>query len=340
MDHSYRRKIIPRLALGVILTLFTLMSGIPNVEGRSLQQISECRQVAFSISEDFLTQGPVPPDGNPVISDGDLLGANCHICARNAQLLLIFQVPFDLGLDAVDILSFEDELVAFSTELNSPNVGQFSAGDLLMTNGIVIPNVALTHAFAPIGYDLGLDALHFVGQEASILEFVDLASQYARQDWLNNPGMLAGLLEEFRIDIWFSTEGTWTPAVAAGFLDGDLLSAGRGVIVAPNKDLLPPSVPAGIPDRGVDFGLDAATTDRLGNLFNLHYSTEILYSNDVNFTDGDALRYGNGVAFYNIDFTGCFEPKARMLGLDALYMSELENPTYLPLIMNTRQGGN
>lgn len=66
--------------------------------------------------------------------------------SRNVQLLRAFQVAPDLGLDAVDIVDVERELVAFSTELNSPT-GSFSAGDLLTTHGAVIPNQALTFAF-------------------------------------------------------------------------------------------------------------------------------------------------------------------------------------------------
>lgn len=70
----------------------------------------------------------------------------------------------DLGLDAADVVNASTSLVAFSTELDSPNAGQFTAGDLLATNGTIIPNIALTDPFT-VGYDIGLDSVHF-GQES------------------------------------------------------------------------------------------------------------------------------------------------------------------------------
>jgi len=63
-----------------------------------------CRDLAFSTEDDFLTQGPEPADGNPIISDGDLLGLNGRICARNDDLLSVFEVKRDLGLDAVHVM--------------------------------------------------------------------------------------------------------------------------------------------------------------------------------------------------------------------------------------------
>jgi len=72
--------------------------------------------VFFSTEEDFVTQGPNPSDGNPIISDGDLLNATGYVYMRNHELLGVFKVGFDLGLDAVDIIDIEDHFVAFSTE--------------------------------------------------------------------------------------------------------------------------------------------------------------------------------------------------------------------------------
>ena len=280
--------------------------------------LAGCAEFGFSTEEDFLTQGPEPSDGNPVISDGDLLGPGGMICARNADLLHnTFDVAEDLGLDAADVLDVDKYLVAFSTELDSPNRGQFTAGDLLLTNGTVIPNIALTHLFL-ISYDIGLDAVHFVGTDKDISTFLAFAAQH---DWRENPGVLPTELERHNVDIWFSIEGTFRPPVGAGgvtILDGDLLSAAGGFIVAPNADLLPLHVPAGIPNRGVDFGLDAATTTRAGDKDLIHFSTEILYNNEMHFTDGDVLAYDNGVVATNLDLIKPFEPKARELGLDAL----------------------
>ncbi len=307
------------IALPVALMLILLLSaGL--VHGQvGPDALKYCEEFAFSTEEDFVTQGPEPPDGNPIISDGDLLGPNCEVCARNYDLLHdTFDVDQDLGLDAADVIDVENYLVAFSTELDSPH-GTFTAGDLLVTNGAIIANVALTHLFQ-VGYkyDIGLDALHFVGDLGNIIAFLGEIQQIGRDFWVQNPGALSEMLIQYDIDIWFSTEGTLGPVDAPAFLDGDLLSARYGIIVAPNKDLLPPSVPAGIPYQGVDFGLDAVTGIRVGDDPQIHFSTEILYQNEPSFTDGDMLKYGDGVVAKNIDLIQCFEPMAGELGLDAL----------------------
>jgi len=324
------RKLITWMAVGLILALIAL-APFGLVTGQEPSLPAECKELAFSTEEDFVTNGPVPPDGNPIISDGDLLGPGCVICARNLDLVGLFDVPADLGLDAADVIDVESYLVAFSTELNSPNVGQFTAGDLLVTDGNIIPNVALTDPFGA-GYDIGLDALHFVGALDNIIAFLDEASQMTRDDWLASPSMLSQMLTRREIDIWFSTEETLKIVGAPGFLDGDLLSARDGVIVAGNDELLPSSVPAGIPDRGVDFGLDAATGDRAGDKGWIHFSTELLYEDEFSFTDGDVLKYGNGVIHTNPSLVLCFEPKADFLGLDALHMAivRLSIRVYLP----------
>jgi len=224
------RKFIIRIAAGLLLALITLAPlGPATSQEPSLPEA--CRELAFSTEEDFVTWGPKPPDGNPIISDGDLLGPNCEVCARNLDLVGRFDVSDDLGLDAADVIDVESYLVAFSTELDSPNTGQFTAGDLLVTNGAIIANVALTHLFE-VGYDIGLDAIHFVGDTEKIIAFLDAAKQYSREYWLENPANLAELLASYEIDIWFSTEGTLGPVEAPIFLDGDLLSARYGTIVA------------------------------------------------------------------------------------------------------------
>jgi hypothetical protein len=76
----------------------------------------------------------------------------------------------------------------------------------------------------------------------------------------------------------------------------------------------------------VDFGLDAATTDRDGNKKLIRFSTEILYRGRTCFTDGDILRFNNGVTHTNNDLISGFEPKARFLGLDALSIAFEEKP--------------
>jgi hypothetical protein len=269
-----------------------------------------------------VTQGPEPPDGNPIISDGDLLSMDGRICARNIDLTHNFDIAGlqDLGLDAVDILDFDTALVAFSTELDSPNVGQFTAGDLLFTNGGIIPNHALVELFN-ISHDIGLDAVHFIGLDRDILNFAGAVLNVSYDGW--SQGVLLELLTAYNTDIWFSVEGTEWVAGAPSVLDGDLLSAGTGTIIINNADLLDPSVPAGLPSRGVDFGLDAvATRDTFegkppaGSIF---FSTEILYRGDVSFTDGDILKSGNGVIRTNKVLITPFEPLADFLGLDALW---------------------
>jgi hypothetical protein len=315
-------------AVGVLAAML-LVPTHPSMGQVGGEALESCRDFAFSTEEDFVTQGPVPPDGNPIISDGDLLGPDHAICARNQALVQGFEVAVDLGLDAVHVVDVERRLVAFSTELDSPNVGQFVAGDLLATNGVIIPNIALTSPFG-VGYDVGLDGLFFVGSPAST---------FSRDFWLQNPGALAGMLSQYEIDLWFSTEGTSPTPMSPGFLDGDLLSAATGTIVASNGNLLPISVPAGIPTRGVDFGLDSVAVDPAGTVRSLHFSTEILFEGNPTFTDGDLLLYGNGVVRANWDLIAPFEPMAEFLGLDAVFIL-LSSPETTSLIWQVTSAGN
>lgn len=277
-----------------------------------------CNDFLFSTEEDFVTFGPVPPDGNPIISDGDLLGIGCAVCARNRDLLKAFNVTEDLGLDAVDVISWSRSLIAFSTDLDSPH-GSFKAGDLLLTNGAVIPNSALLSAFGLSWLDLGLDAVHFIGEEEPLVAFAAEALKMDRAYW-TQPGALQDALRQYGLDIWFSTEGTQRIPGRPAFLDGDLLSARDGTIIASNAVLLAMTVPAGIPQRGVDFGLDAVSGNRDGKREGISFSTEILYEGEPSFTDGDVLLIGNGIAMKNGDLVRCFEPKALELGLDALFI--------------------
>ncbi len=279
----------------------------------------------FSTEEDFIAQGPIPQDGNPIISDGDLLGPGCIVFARNRELLAAFKADTDLGLDAVDVIDAEGHLVAFSTELNDP-LGRFSAGDLLATNGLVIPNGALLAEFDVLRVDLGLDAVHFVGDLEDIKRFLDRSSQMSRDDWLKNPDLLPEMLREYGVDIWFSTEGTPSGIGKPAFLDGDLLSTRDGIMIAPNAVLLAPSVPAGIPDRGVDFGLDAVTAGRDGKRELIRFSTEILYEGEPAFSDGDVILIRDAVTCTNWDLIRCFEPKTSELGLDALSIAARGEP--------------
>jgi len=276
------------------------------------------QDIFFSTEEEFITRGPTPRDGNRIISDGDLLHSTGSIYMRNHELLPAFNVSYDLGLDAADVIEVNDRIVAFSTELDHPN-RMFTAGDLLATNGAILPNAALLAAFQmPRTLDLGLDAVQFIGNQEKIIDFLEIVKKRGREFWLKNPQALIEYLQKYGIDIWFSTEGTVPPLTKPNFLDGDLLSAASGAIIAANSVLLPPAVPAGIPNRGVDFGLDAVSCDRGGNRRLIFFSTEILYDGKPSFTDGDVLRFGNGVIVTNGDLTRPFEPQAEFLGLDAL----------------------
>jgi hypothetical protein len=284
-----------------------------------------CNGLVFSTEEDFLSRGPTPPDGNPLISDGDLLVAAmpgpARVCARNRDLLRKFEIRVDLGLDAADVIDAEERVIAFSTELDDP-ADRFTAGDLLTTTGGILPNSALLAGFdLPIREDMGLDALHFVGEHSAIIRLLEVIKERGRDAWLEDPGALREFLKRLEVDIWFSTEGTGFSPQEPWFLDGDLLSARDGTIVAPNAVLLPISVPAGLPDRGVDFGLDAVNADREGNRRSIHYSTEILFEGKPTFTDGDVLEIGNGVVITNATLVTAFEPRAKFLGLDALSFS-------------------
>jgi len=85
----------------------TLLSAHPALSQVGQGALQACRSGGFSTEEDFISQGPEPPDGNPIISDGDLLSADGKVCARNADLLSVFQPKADLGLDAVDVINTE-----------------------------------------------------------------------------------------------------------------------------------------------------------------------------------------------------------------------------------------
>jgi hypothetical protein len=325
-------------------TVFLLAPGAQTgrSQGAAPFALASCKDFAFSTEEDFLTQGPVPADGNPIISDGDLLSRAGAVCARNAELLAIWKLSTDLGLDAVDVVDVERRLVAFSTELDDPGQ-QFRSGDLLATNGMVIPNTVLLRKFQ-VSHDLGLDGLQLIGAFQDIVAFLDAAGKIPRAEWLRNPNQLFTLLDLHRVDIWISTEATQLTAAVMSILDGDLLSVGTGAIVIHQADLLPPVVPAGLPARGVDFGLDAVATRRTGEILTVlptaRFSTEILFRGEPRFTDGDILKQGNGIELTNGALVAPFEPKARFLGLDALHINLDPPPTlteFLPAILQANR---
>jgi len=322
------------LSYAHIALLALLFSGavIP-ANAQSPFRIGACDEFAYSTEEDFLTQGPLPADGNPLISDGDLLSQHGDICARNQQLLQPWEIKIDLGLDAVDLIFAHEATVIFSTELDDPR-GRFTEGDLLATNGAIIPNQALLTSFQ-VGHNLGLDGLHLVGDPNDIATFLKVAASTAPEEWLNGK-ILPSWLERYGIDIWFSVEGTELRAATVPIYDGDLLSVRNGIVVLRQDQLLPATVPAGIPNRGVDFGLDGITGARLPDRPSMRFSTELLYRRDPSFTDGDILRVGVGVEVAHHTIIAPLEPKARFLGIDALYMHIVrDNPN-----LGGNSGGN
>lgn len=136
--------------------------------------LQHCERGAFSTEEDFVMTEGEPYDGDPYISDGDVLSLDGQVCARNRDLLANFfvgAVPPDLGLDALDILDVKDRIVAFSTEIDHPG-GSFTDGDLLFTTGGVVPNAALVAAFK-MKPNVGLDAVQMMGERDAIIQFVN-----------------------------------------------------------------------------------------------------------------------------------------------------------------------
>ncbi len=292
--------------------------------------VSECATGAFSTEEDFIAHtDPLPYPGNAYVSDGDMLSLTGKVCMRNADLTAAWfggAVGPDLGLDALDILDIEKPIIAFSTEVDDPKL-RFTSGDLLFTPGWAIPNVALVKPFN-INWDIGLDGVQFIGKIEYILNFVSSLSQYPRDKFLQDPGLLQTLLNQNKIDIWFTVEGTAAIGTHGQVLDGDLLSAATGTIVVSQAALLPANVPAGLPVRRVDFGLDGVMTPRDPDLAlqALRFSTEILYNGETSFTDGDILLLGDGVVTTNSALIQPFHPVADFLGLDALSGPDVPPP--------------
>lgn len=285
-----------------------------------------CTGLVFSTEEDFVTRGPKPADGNPIISDGDLIARNLAtgattVCARNHDLVRQFDVNEDMGLDAVDVILAEKGLIAFSTELDSPH-RNFTDGDILFPDGTIIPNAVLIRRFK-LRDNIGLDGLHFTGGRDAIIRVIDTARSMGRDVLMKEPDKLLDLMKELGVDIWFSVEGTGPVPGAPGILDGDILSAVSGSKVVPQNSLLDPPIPAGIPARGVDFGVDAITSNREGSRKHLIFSTEILYRRrPAPFSDGDLLRLGGTVAIKHETLVSPLEPAADFLGLDAVSLTD------------------
>lgn len=311
-----------RRLIVVIVVLMSLGLTGSVLSGASAVQNDECQQFLFSTEEDFYSEAGEMYDGTPYVSDGDVLSIYGVVCRRNAELLEQFDVTVDLGLDALDLVAPDEEIYAFSTELDSPH-GNFSAGDLLFSTGFAIPNRVFVQQF-DFDYDIGLDAVHFTGEPDAIREFVEEVSGIPYEEW--EPDLLIDLLNGFDIDILFSIEGTGPYVGRGGFplvLDGDVLSARNGIVVK-HVDLLTPDVPAGIPSRGIDFGLDALASHveiDPEDPREIYFSTETLYEGERSFTDGDVLLRLSGVTSPYRDLIAQFGIEDGFVGLDALWLA-------------------
>lgn len=313
---------------GKPLAVATIALGISASAGAAQGiNLAKCEGLWFSTSEDFLSRNDNAVINGPIVSDGDLLtyvvGSGARMCARNADLLRIFDIErYDHGLDALDQIVIDEETViaAFSTELDSMHsAAHFTAGDLLFTTGTIVPNSALLAQFnLPRSVNLGLDAVTITGSPRGKRELLAKLSSTEPNQLRENPGILIEILQATETDILFSTEGTPPDVQKPLFLDGDLLSAKTGAIVRSNADLLP-GLPAGLPVRGVDYGLDAYTPgyDRIEQQSIELLSIEV-GAKDNALSDGDVLMVGPGVYLKDKDLISNFEPLDSNMGLDAL----------------------
>ena len=310
-------------AAGIALAT-TLGLGFPGSASAQMNLI-QCTGLWFSTSEDF--RSGVDQPGGPIISDGDLLtyevGSGARLCARNTDLLRRFDVNnFDHGLDALDQVQLDEGVViaALSTEIDSVNsAAQFTAGDLIFTTGPIVPNGALLAAFGlPRSLNLGLDAVTIEGSPDEKRRLLAVLDNTSPDEFRDNPERLVEILEETNTDILFSTEGTPPDVQQPLFLDGDLLSARNGTIVRANADLLS-LLPAGLPARGVDYGLDAYTpaVNPLELVPIEIFSIEVQAGERV-FSDGDALLPDPVLYLQAPELIKAFEPRDFDMGLDAL----------------------
>lgn len=97
-----------RRRLWTVVLLTTLLLGLALLPSRGAYSqvgrsaLAACATAAFSTEEDFITQGPEPADGNPIISDGDLLSPTGLVCARNWDLV---HDAFDVDRSARQMMS-------------------------------------------------------------------------------------------------------------------------------------------------------------------------------------------------------------------------------------------
>src|SRR4051794_19036666 len=83
------------ITVGVALVVFIalLLAGWSQANAAPAQQtgpLAPCAEAAFSTEQRFLSRGPRQPDGQPVVSGGDLLSPRGVVCMRNRELLAAF----------------------------------------------------------------------------------------------------------------------------------------------------------------------------------------------------------------------------------------------------------
>ena len=101
------RRATVSLSLVLFIAAMLALIGPPSIGQTQDNPLAWCKRGCFSTEEDFMMRKGEPYDGNPYISDGDLLSFSGQVCARNADLLNAHYdgtPPADLGLDAVDIV--------------------------------------------------------------------------------------------------------------------------------------------------------------------------------------------------------------------------------------------
>jgi len=345
------------LLVMMILVSLLLTPQIANAQATAplpSSPMEKCRRSAFSTEEDFVMRVSKPSDGDPYISDGDILSPLGDVCMRNRQLLQSFApvgaaYPADLGLDGLEIIKLgsnavthvDAPLISFSTEIDDL-YGNFSGGDLLFSNGAIIPNQSLTVLFG-MRYDIGLDGIQWIGDRGALIKLATALVNIKREEWIKDPQLFVKYLKEYKLDLWFSIEQDFDQKEKM-ILGGDVITAVNGTVVVSQDSLFPAAVPAGIPDRGVDFGLDGLMVWRSDNpeiaLKSLRFSSEILYEDDTAnaFTDGDILRINGGVETLHESLIHNFYPPADFLGLDAL-SGPVRNRVETPDPMITKIGG-
>ncbi|MEZ4675482.1 MAG: hypothetical protein R2932_14715 [Caldilineaceae bacterium] len=237
-------------------------------------------------------------DGNPYISDGDVLGFSGVVCARNK--IYYPPLPWAAIYPIWGWMRWRSSIFP-ATLLPSPPSSMIRRASLraaICSLRLAWRSPTWPSSTPLASTTIGLDGVQFIGERERIIKFVNGLANVPRDAFLEAPERLRRLLEELDIDIWFSTEGTYGDARDPKILDGDLLSVRTATIIANNGDLLPATVPAGLPNRGVDFGLDAvvAASHQCRRLVKRHCASPPKFSSTANQTLLTAIFWRLAVA--------------------------------------------